>query len=139
VTPVSTRRYQLLTNVQCATNRTSAGVSAFSRARGPTISSASGLTVCVVLPDICFSFPPFKNDTHPGLDPVIGANGTNHPRPMDGLNVTDPTQEFHLKPFVESLGGEYFFSPSISALSDPIAKAHSRTWSFFDLVTVLTA
>jgi hypothetical protein len=61
----------------------------------------------------------------PGLDPIIGVNTTSitSARSMDGLNITNPGQKFSFQPFVQSRGGEYFFSPSISALSNTIGKA----------------
>jgi hypothetical protein len=66
------------------------------------------------------SFPPRKSET-PGLDPIIGANGNAQSHPLNGLNPANASEVATIQPFVESRGGEYFFSPSISALSNTIA------------------
>ncbi|KAF8494772.1 hypothetical protein JB92DRAFT_2995234 [Gautieria morchelliformis] len=52
----------------------------------------------------------------PGFDPIIGAN-KGQPRFVHGLDPTNATRSITLvTDFVESRGGEYFFSPPISAL-----------------------
>ncbi|KAJ7624896.1 fungal peroxidase [Roridomyces roridus] len=53
-----------------------------------------------------------------GFDPIIGANkGAN--RTVGGLDPTDPSRTITLiTDFVVSRGGEYFFSPSLSALAN---------------------
>ncbi|KZV91225.1 peroxidase TAP [Exidia glandulosa HHB12029] len=63
-----------------------------------------------------FSFG--KNDTTPGFDAVIGANRGGQ-RFMSGYDINDASKDLSLlTDFVVSKGGEYFFSPSISALRD---------------------
>nr|WAW38284.1 DyP-type peroxidase [Auricularia mesenterica] len=58
----------------------------------------------------------FNKDVKPGHDPIIGANA-GAPRTMQGYNVADTTQSLALPvDWVVSRGGEYFFSPSISAI-----------------------
>ncbi|GJJ12992.1 hypothetical protein Clacol_007241 [Clathrus columnatus] len=57
-----------------------------------------------------------KSDPTPGFDPIIGANA-GQSRFVSGLDPNDPNHDFTLTTdFVQSRGGEYFFSPSISAL-----------------------
>ncbi|KAK0443357.1 Dyp peroxidase [Desarmillaria tabescens] len=60
-----------------------------------------------------------------GVDPIIGSAGTDpssRSRPIAGLDPTDPTRVITLQSdFVVSRGGEYFFSPSISAILNTIA------------------
>ncbi|KAF8518401.1 fungal peroxidase [Hysterangium stoloniferum] len=57
-----------------------------------------------------------KNDSTPGFDAVIGQNA-GQARFISGLDPTDASRDFTLvMDFVQSRGGEYFFSPSISAL-----------------------
>jgi hypothetical protein len=90
-----------------------------------------------------------QTDSTPGVDPIIGVSndrngGAGQPRPISGLNpndisdagditlpigrlyfscvMTNLTLNSHLIDFVVSRGGEYFFTPSLSALLDPIAK-----------------
>ncbi|ESK83484.1 dyp-type peroxidase family protein [Moniliophthora roreri MCA 2997] len=70
----------------------------------------------------------FGKQVPPGVDPIIGStnqgpsNG-NTPRPVSGLDPLDPSRIITIKKdFVVSRGGEYFFSPSLSAILDPIAK-----------------
>ncbi|KAJ7054412.1 fungal peroxidase [Mycena amicta] len=56
-----------------------------------------------------------------GFDPIIGANGGN-PRTVGGLDPTNPSAQMTLvTDFVVSQGGEYFFSPSISAIATHIS------------------
>ncbi|KAJ7590001.1 fungal peroxidase [Mycena floridula] len=61
-----------------------------------------------------------KNITAPGFDPIIGAN-QGAARPVTGLdpNSADGTITMQTD-FVVSRGGEYFFSPPISALLTPL-------------------
>jgi hypothetical protein len=59
-----------------------------------------------------------------GFDPVIGANNTDPTRNRTVFGVDPKNQPGSItimKDFVESRGGEYFFSPSISTLKDVIA------------------
>ncbi|KAK0199615.1 fungal peroxidase [Desarmillaria ectypa] len=60
-----------------------------------------------------------------GVDPVIGSAGTNpssRSRQITGLDPKNPGRAITLKnDFVVSRGGEYFFSPSISAIVNTIA------------------
>jgi Dyp-type peroxidase family len=66
------------------------------------------------------NFPPFERAPEvPGFDPLIG-QGTD--RKMSGFDPNDPTQELSLADlWVVPRGGEYFFSPSIKALTHTIA------------------
>ena len=58
-----------------------------------------------------------KTDKTPGFDPIIGANG-GQSRFVSGLDPTNSSRDVTLvTDFVQSRGGEYFFSPSISAIS----------------------
>ncbi|KAF8530641.1 DyP-type peroxidase [Gautieria morchelliformis] len=64
-------------------------------------------------PDFFFG----KSDPTPGFDPIVGSNH-GQPRFVSGLDPTNPNRDFTLLvDFVTSRGGEYFFSPPISALS----------------------
>ncbi|KAF8517632.1 hypothetical protein JB92DRAFT_2905084 [Gautieria morchelliformis] len=57
-----------------------------------------------------------KTEKTPGFDPIIGANN-DQPRFVHGLDPTDSNRSITLvTDFVQSRGGEYFFSPPISAL-----------------------
>ncbi|KAJ6572004.1 dye-decolorizing peroxidase precursor [Mycena capillaripes] len=61
---------------------------------------------------------------HPGVgfDPIIGAN-QGAQRVVTGLDPTDPTRAITLATdFVVSRGGEYFFSPSLSAIANTLSK-----------------
>ncbi|KAF8582001.1 DyP-type peroxidase [Ramaria rubella] len=61
------------------------------------------------------SFQFGKNEA-PGFDPIVGANG-GQSRTVAGLDPTDQSKSMTLvQDFVVSRGGEYFFSPSLSAL-----------------------
>jgi uncharacterized protein YrrD len=60
-----------------------------------------------------------KNITSIGLDMVIGHNGTDVRRAA-GLDPTDFNKVFVQNQTVISNGGEYFFTPSISALNSTI-------------------
>ncbi|KAJ7220135.1 dye-decolorizing peroxidase precursor [Mycena pura] len=56
-----------------------------------------------------------------GFDPIIGANQGN-PRVVNGLDPTNPSRNFTLMTdFIVSRGGEYFFSPSISAIAKTLS------------------
>ncbi|KAJ8507743.1 dyp-type peroxidase [Pleurotus djamor] len=72
-----------------------------------------------------------KSDPTPGHDPIFGQNNGG-PRFTSGLNVANPAQDFiftnptgsqpwNFLEFVVSRGGEYFFSPSMSAILNPVA------------------
>jgi len=62
-------------------------------------------------------FVPGKTSGPPGFDPIIGAN-QGQPRNTTGLDPNNPTgNTTFITDFVVSRGGEYFFSPSISAIS----------------------
>nr|WAW38279.1 DyP-type peroxidase [Auricularia auricula-judae] len=62
------------------------------------------------------NFPPRKN-VSPGFDVIIGQN-KSAVRTTVGLDVNNPTAAISIpQQFVVSNGGEYFFSPPISALS----------------------
>nr|AZJ17935.1 dye-decolorizing peroxidase [Irpex lacteus] len=63
------------------------------------------------------NFPPFKNVT-PGIEPIIGRGS---PRVATGFDPHDQAKTYTMPDFVVSNGGEYFFVPSISAISDIIA------------------
>nr|WAW38291.1 DyP-type peroxidase [Chondrostereum purpureum] len=61
-----------------------------------------------------------KSDPTPGVDPIIGALAGAQ-RPISGLDPLDATHDITLQTdFVVSRGGEYFFSPPLSAILDPI-------------------
>ncbi|KAF8590826.1 fungal peroxidase [Ramaria rubella] len=62
-----------------------------------------------------------KNDSTPGFDPIIGANA-GQARFVSGLDPTNSSRDFTLvTDFVQSRGGEYFFSPSLSAILNTLA------------------
>ncbi|KAJ7593098.1 fungal peroxidase [Mycena floridula] len=62
----------------------------------------------------------FGKNVQPGFDPIIGANA-GASRDALGLDPSAPTGSITLqKDFVVSRGGEYFFSPPISALLTPL-------------------
>ncbi|KAJ7260803.1 DyP-type peroxidase [Mycena rebaudengoi] len=63
----------------------------------------------------------------PGFDPIIGSNAS-HPREVFGLDPDDLKANLTMKGkfsklsyFVVSKGGEYFFSPSLSAIKDTLS------------------
>jgi hypothetical protein len=62
-----------------------------------------------------------KNESTPGLDPIIGQAGNGAVRDVSGVDILDPAHDISVPVFVQSRGGEYFFTPSISALSNTIA------------------
>ncbi|KAJ6501275.1 fungal peroxidase [Mycena vulgaris] len=56
-----------------------------------------------------------------GFDPIIGAN-KGGPRFVNGLDHTNPARSITLTTdFVVSRGGEYFFSPSLSAIANKLS------------------
>ncbi|KAJ7723416.1 fungal peroxidase [Mycena metata] len=56
-----------------------------------------------------------------GFDPIIGAN-QGAQRVVNGLDPTDPSRNITLiTDFVVSRGGEYFFSPSLSAIANTLS------------------
>ncbi|KIJ27204.1 hypothetical protein M422DRAFT_191312, partial [Sphaerobolus stellatus SS14] len=59
-----------------------------------------------------------KSDPTPGWDPILGQilSTQTGPRFTSGLDPTDPNRDLTLPDFIISEGGEYFFSPPISAL-----------------------
>lgn len=68
------------------------------------------------------TFPPFKTPPEVGLDPVKGqTTGGADPRITGGLDPLVPSKKFEVPTFIKAKGGEYFFSPSISAIKDKIA------------------
>jgi Dyp-type peroxidase family len=63
----------------------------------------------------------FGKNVSPGFDPIIGQNN-GAARTMNGFNVNDASQNLNLPMnFVVSRGGEYFFSPSLSAIHDVLS------------------
>ncbi|KIJ48051.1 hypothetical protein M422DRAFT_163272, partial [Sphaerobolus stellatus SS14] len=66
-------------------------------------------------------FPFGKSDRTPGYDPIVGAN-SGQTRFVSGLDPNDANHDYTMETdFVVSRGGEYFFSPPISALSDVLS------------------
>ncbi|KAF5353667.1 hypothetical protein D9758_008660 [Tetrapyrgos nigripes] len=67
----------------------------------------------------------FGKPTPPGVDPIIGrvpGSAADTPRNVSGTDPLNPSKQFSLDvEFVVSRGGEYFFSPPISALSSVFA------------------
>ncbi|KAK7442720.1 dye-decolorizing heme-containing peroxidase [Stygiomarasmius scandens] len=67
----------------------------------------------------------FGKATPPGVDPLIGraANSAlDTPRPVSGTNPLNSTEIFSLDiEFIINRGGEYFFSPPISAIDSQLA------------------
>jgi len=63
------------------------------------------------------AFPFGKNVSQPGFDPIVGENG-GQPRAVTGLYPDNANQSLTMPmDFVISQGGQYFFSPPISALA----------------------
>ncbi|MCJ1437601.1 hypothetical protein MMC27_006988 [Xylographa pallens] len=77
------------------------------------------------------AFPPFKAPVTPGWDPIIGQIGPEKGvsveptvRVMSGTNPSSQATNLNLSAqWVVPKGGEYFFSPSISALKNTFALA----------------
>ncbi|KAJ3829209.1 fungal peroxidase [Lentinula raphanica] len=63
--------------------------------------------------------------SEPGVDPIIGTDGSgiaDVARTPSGLDPDDPTRIITIEQdFVVSRGGEYFFSPSLSAIQNTFA------------------
>jgi hypothetical protein len=73
------------------------------------------------------SFPP-ESGIQPGFDPIIGQTTTGGSRTMTGAFAGNTTRPLNLlAQWVNSKGGEYFFSPSIPALKDTFATAANAT------------
>ncbi|RYC54895.1 hypothetical protein CHU98_g11314 [Xylaria longipes] len=69
---------------------------------------------------------PFKNPIIPGIDPIIGVAQPGMKRQMVGANPQKPNETFELdQKWVIPRGGEYFFSPSLSALKSKFGTAGS--------------
>jgi len=66
------------------------------------------------------NFPPLKNQTV-GIEPIIGQAGGGAQRAVLGLDPQNAARQMSVPEFVKPLGGEYFFTPSISALTDKIS------------------
>jgi deferrochelatase/peroxidase EfeB len=58
----------------------------------------------------------------PGLDTIIG-QGDNNELVITGANPHKLDEKLDVRRWVKPRGGEYFFSPSISALRDAFAQA----------------
>ncbi|KIK54200.1 hypothetical protein GYMLUDRAFT_1024286 [Collybiopsis luxurians FD-317 M1] len=57
-----------------------------------------------------------------GQDPIIGIAPEDGPRSVGGLDPLDPTRDITMnQDFVISRGGEYFFSPSLSAIQNTLS------------------
>ncbi|PSR77990.1 hypothetical protein PHLCEN_2v7617 [Hermanssonia centrifuga] len=63
------------------------------------------------------NFPPLKTVT-PGIEPIVGQGS---PRTAEGLDPANQSKGYTIPQFVIPTGGEYFFMPSISALTSKIA------------------
>ncbi|GJJ07940.1 hypothetical protein Clacol_002147 [Clathrus columnatus] len=71
------------------------------------------------------AFPPGKNVSQPGFDPIVGENG-GQSRVVTGLYPDNASQSLTMPmDFVISRGGEYFFSPPISALKGRLSGGFS--------------
>ncbi|PVH96478.1 peroxidase TAP [Periconia macrospinosa] len=69
------------------------------------------------------AFPPGSSPT-PGQDPLIGQTKDESPRIITGAFANDTSKPLTLlQHWVDSKGGEYFFTPSIPTLKNVIAKA----------------
>lgn len=67
------------------------------------------------------TFPP-KNGLVSGFDPIIGQASGSSSRTITGTNPNQQSETLNLPTeWVVPRGGEYFFSPSISALRDTFA------------------
>ena len=69
------------------------------------------------------NFPP-ANGATPGFDPLIGQTTSGGPRTMTGAFANNTAQPLNLlTQWVNSKGGEYFFTPSIPTLKNVFATA----------------
>ncbi|EJD36462.1 DyP-type peroxidase [Auricularia subglabra TFB-10046 SS5] len=68
------------------------------------------------------TFPPRKTPSQVGFDPIIGQAPGGQDRVVAGLDPNDSTATLSIPQFVISHGGEYFFSPPISALGGRLAE-----------------
>ena len=67
-------------------------------------------------------FPP--KDGLSGVDPIIGQRGDSGPRFMTGADPRNQNASLDFtEEWVVSKGGEYFFAPSISVLTNTIGMA----------------
>ena len=57
----------------------------------------------------------------PGFDPMIGQSGGGIARDTGGIDPNNATRRLSVPQFIKPRGGEYFFSPSIPALTDIIS------------------
>ncbi|KAH7103753.1 DyP-type peroxidase [Auriculariales sp. MPI-PUGE-AT-0066] len=63
----------------------------------------------------------FGKNVDPGHEPLVGAN-QNSTRFITGADINNPTALLNItQDFIVSRGGEYFFSPSISAIRNTIS------------------
>ncbi|KAF5374348.1 hypothetical protein D9758_004699 [Tetrapyrgos nigripes] len=69
------------------------------------------------------------NKLSPGLDSIIGQNAESG-RDVVGTDPADPDGKITIPRFIVPRGGEYFFSPSITALRDIIALGYPLTRIF---------
>ncbi|KIJ36125.1 hypothetical protein M422DRAFT_179814 [Sphaerobolus stellatus SS14] len=62
---------------------------------------------------------PEYSDPTPGWDPLLGqvTETQTGPKFASGLDPADPNRDFTLPDFIVSRGGEYFFSPPLSAIA----------------------
>ncbi|KIK63491.1 hypothetical protein GYMLUDRAFT_241961 [Collybiopsis luxurians FD-317 M1] len=66
--------------------------------------------------------PPFFRNYSGGQDPIIGVAGNDGPRSVGGLDPLNSSKDITLtQDFVVSRGGEYFFSPSLSAIQNTLS------------------
>ncbi|KAG6810025.1 hypothetical protein H0H92_013639 [Tricholoma furcatifolium] len=65
------------------------------------------------------TFPPGAAPAIPGLDPLIGQGV----RTMSGTDPDTPATNLTVPQFIDSRGGEYFFSPSLKGLRETLATA----------------
>ncbi|KAJ7192911.1 fungal peroxidase [Mycena pura] len=67
-----------------------------------------------------------------GVDPIIGELACAQ-RVISGLDPTDSTKTLTLPNFVISRGGEYFFTPSLSAISGTLAVQQENRGSIIEI------
>jgi len=67
----------------------------------------------------------FNKPVKPGFDPIVGVSPAGVPRDMRGYipDQEASTLDLGTDVWVVPRGGEYFFSPSISALRDVLAQS----------------